>query len=127
HAVGCERGVPFYVMQFIEGRSLAQVIAELRDQERGRTRNGDGTRNGDAASFRRPTAALTAPSAGPEENTGTGIQRFVNSCPRPRHGPPFPSDRPDSVSRSAHKRKRDTCPWVLFYEKMLFILKIYVT
>jgi WD40 repeat protein len=30
HAVGCERGVPFYVMQFIEGRSLAQVIAELR-------------------------------------------------------------------------------------------------
>jgi serine/threonine-protein kinase len=30
HAVGCERGVPFYVMQFIEGRSLAQLIAELR-------------------------------------------------------------------------------------------------
>ena len=30
HAVGCERGVPFYAMQFIEGRSLAQVIAELR-------------------------------------------------------------------------------------------------
>src|SRR5262249_43995085 len=30
HAVGCERGVPFYAMQYIEGRSLAQVIAELR-------------------------------------------------------------------------------------------------
>ncbi len=30
HAVGCERGVPFYAMQFIEGRSLAQLIAELR-------------------------------------------------------------------------------------------------
>ncbi len=29
HAVGCERGVPFYAMQFIEGRSLAQLIAEL--------------------------------------------------------------------------------------------------
>ncbi len=30
HTVGCERGVPFYAMQFIEGRSLAQLIAELR-------------------------------------------------------------------------------------------------
>jgi serine/threonine protein kinase/tetratricopeptide (TPR) repeat protein len=33
HAVGCERGVPYYAMQFIEGRSLAQVIAELRRLE----------------------------------------------------------------------------------------------
>jgi serine/threonine protein kinase len=28
--VGCERGVHFYAMQFIDGRSLATVIAELR-------------------------------------------------------------------------------------------------
>src|SRR5205814_8572470 len=33
HAVGCDRGVPFYAMQFIEGRSLAQVITELRRLE----------------------------------------------------------------------------------------------
>src|SRR5262249_33081365 len=33
HAVGCERGVPFYAMQYIEGRSLAQTIAELRQLE----------------------------------------------------------------------------------------------
>ena len=33
HAVGCERGVPFYAMQYIEGRSLAQLIAELRRLE----------------------------------------------------------------------------------------------
>jgi serine/threonine protein kinase len=33
HAVGCERGVPFYAMQFIEGRSLAQLLAELRRLE----------------------------------------------------------------------------------------------
>src|SRR5204863_501758 len=25
HAVGCERGVPFYAMQFIEARGLAQI------------------------------------------------------------------------------------------------------
>jgi serine/threonine protein kinase len=30
HAVGCERGVHYYAMQFIEGQSLAALIAELR-------------------------------------------------------------------------------------------------
>jgi serine/threonine protein kinase len=32
-AVGCERGVHYYAMQFIEGRSLADVIRELRQLE----------------------------------------------------------------------------------------------
>ena len=31
HAVGCERGVHYYAMQFIEGQTLAQVIQELRE------------------------------------------------------------------------------------------------
>src|SRR5216683_4943756 len=31
HAVGEERGVHFYAMQFVEGRSLATLIAELRE------------------------------------------------------------------------------------------------
>jgi WD40 repeat protein/serine/threonine protein kinase len=30
HAVGCERGVHFYAMQYIEGQTLAAVIHELR-------------------------------------------------------------------------------------------------
>src|SRR6516162_4348154 len=30
HAVGCERGVHFYAMQFIEGQTLAAVIRDLR-------------------------------------------------------------------------------------------------
>jgi|GEM_PF-3463044 len=30
HAVGSERGVPFYAMQFIEGQSLADLIKDLR-------------------------------------------------------------------------------------------------
>jgi serine/threonine protein kinase/Flp pilus assembly protein TadD len=30
YAVGCERGVHFYAMQFIDGRTLAAMIAELR-------------------------------------------------------------------------------------------------
>ena len=37
HSVGCERGVHYYAMQLVEGRSLAQVVEELRatSQERG--------------------------------------------------------------------------------------------
>ncbi len=38
HAVGCERGVHYYAMQFIDGQSLAALIKELRrlrdDQDR---------------------------------------------------------------------------------------------
>ena len=30
HAVGCERGVHYYAMQFIDGQSLATLIGELR-------------------------------------------------------------------------------------------------
>src|SRR5262249_49742578 len=30
YAVGCERGVHYYAMQFIEGRTLAAMIGELR-------------------------------------------------------------------------------------------------
>src|SRR5205807_1975377 len=38
HYVGCERGVHFYAMQFIDGQSLAGVLDELR-QLAGRQRN----------------------------------------------------------------------------------------
>lgn len=34
YAVGCEGGVHFFVMQLIEGRSLATALAELRDRAR---------------------------------------------------------------------------------------------
>jgi len=33
HSVGCERGVHYYAMQYIEGRTLAQVIEELREKQ----------------------------------------------------------------------------------------------
>jgi len=33
HFVGCERGVHYYAMQFIEGRTLAQVIDQLRKEQ----------------------------------------------------------------------------------------------
>ena len=35
HGTGCERGVHYYAMQFIEGRTLAQAIANLRARKPG--------------------------------------------------------------------------------------------
>src|SRR4029077_5754044 len=70
HAVGCERGVPFYAMQYIEGRSLAQLVAELR------RRRGRGAADSPPAGLAdRSTTTLAAgllsgtiaPAAGPSE------------------------------------------------------------
>ncbi len=43
YAVGCERGVHYYAMQFIDGQTLAQVIDELRstDHDLATRRQGD--------------------------------------------------------------------------------------
>src|SRR5258708_7758176 len=35
YGVGCDRGVHYYAMQYIEGPSLAQVIAEMRSHKSG--------------------------------------------------------------------------------------------
>ena len=35
YGVGCDRGVHYYAMQYIDGRSLAHVIAEMRAAEQG--------------------------------------------------------------------------------------------
>jgi hypothetical protein len=35
-SVGCERGVHFYVMQYIEGYTLARLVAELRKKSEDR-------------------------------------------------------------------------------------------
>lgn len=60
HAVGEQRGVHYYAMQLIEGRSLAALIADLRSQESG---------------------------AGSQESEGIASQTTVgltpDSCPRP--------------------------------------------
>jgi serine/threonine protein kinase len=44
HAVGCERGTHYYAMQFIDGRTLAAVIADLRAHTEERRTNGEARR-----------------------------------------------------------------------------------
>src|SRR5262249_20786180 len=43
HAVGCERGVHYYAMQFIDGHSLGQVIEELRTTKESNHRGTENT------------------------------------------------------------------------------------
>jgi serine/threonine protein kinase/Tfp pilus assembly protein PilF len=57
YAVGCERGVHFYAMQFIDGQSLAGAIAELRKQ----TWRSDSRRNVDQTGPYQPADALDPP------------------------------------------------------------------
>jgi serine/threonine protein kinase/tetratricopeptide (TPR) repeat protein len=68
YSVGCERGVHFYAMQFIEGQSLAAVIADLRLQ------------NADVKQA--PTMPSTARGFEPE-----GFQPTGPYPPGPRHDP----------------------------------------
>ena len=58
-AVGCERGVHYYAMQFIDGRSLADVLAESQ-----RTGNPCRRRTSLAGAFRRPRPWRMPISAG---------------------------------------------------------------
>ncbi len=39
HSVGCERGVHYYAMQYIEGQTLAEVIAQLRHEHNSQSDN----------------------------------------------------------------------------------------
>jgi serine/threonine-protein kinase len=73
HFVGCERGVHFYAMQLIDGRTLADVIAELR----GPAAAGPSPAPGTATAAYTPVSFLPAPplrgkGAGGEESSVAG-------------------------------------------------------
>jgi serine/threonine protein kinase len=58
HATGCERGVHYYAMQFIEGHSLAEVIAEMRGEGRGGRGEGRGARGEESQEAAAKSATL---------------------------------------------------------------------
>lgn len=77
HAVGCERGVHYYAMQFIDGQSLSALIDELR-----RLRAKDGPRHSTVAP--KPGTASSSPAARPaaESRTVDSPGDLVRSAPR---------------------------------------------
>jgi serine/threonine protein kinase len=63
-SVGSDRGVHFYAMQFIEGRSLAEFISDLRAAAEGGRIEPDGGRVKSPDPASRPTATTCEPGAG---------------------------------------------------------------
>ena len=75
HAVGCDRGVHYYAMQFVEGRSLADLVREIR---RGAAKPPDadfelaGDRPAGRPADADPTASEPSPTAeAPKEPSGS--------------------------------------------------------
>src|SRR5262249_25511782 len=65
YAVGSERGVPYYAMQFIDGRTLAQVLGQLRGR-------GDGAGAGEATTAPAPPPVWARESrVGPTARSAT--------------------------------------------------------
>jgi WD40 repeat protein/serine/threonine protein kinase/tetratricopeptide (TPR) repeat protein len=73
--VGCERGVHFYAMQFVEGQSLAGLIAELRRQA------------GAAGRGFRPGPPMDVPGPDPAAPPADTRPLAGLSTERPPHGP----------------------------------------
>jgi serine/threonine protein kinase/Flp pilus assembly protein TadD len=76
YAVGCERGVPYYAMQLIDGQTLAALIRELRP-------DGPACEASAPAELTQPYAPGAAPGPAPASTVAT-----------PRPGPAAPTDRP---------------------------------
>jgi tetratricopeptide (TPR) repeat protein len=103
HAVGCERGVHYYAMQFIEGQTLAAIIAELRVlaglDEAGR----DDTKESLPTLASRLVSGELAPaepSPSPPRGEGGPKGRMRGSVGR---GSPDPAPPPDRRSPAASK------------------------
>jgi serine/threonine-protein kinase len=94
YAVGCERGVHYYAMQFIDGRSLAELIRGLRQL--------DGLDPPGAAPVDDLAVSLTSgPVSGPDapEGSSPGPDRRPGSAMTPRSAPAGPEKEPSSRSR----------------------------
>ena len=101
YAVGCERGVHFYAMQFIEGQSLAEVIRELRQPPAPAARRPDRGRRPLPV---RPTATPTS-SAG-RRRAGAAVGTWHAARARADARVPAPpsavrADRPPPATRIA--------------------------
>jgi serine/threonine protein kinase/WD40 repeat protein len=91
YAVGCDRGVHFYAMQLIEGRTLAAVVRELR-RRAGQSAAGSGSRTDDDAGpgTSVPTRAwVPDPSESPPPRAANEDTRRAVLTERSFQGPAF--------------------------------------
>jgi tetratricopeptide (TPR) repeat protein len=105
-SIGCERGVHYYAMQFIEGHSLAELIRELREMDVGRVEKSDGKEAGGRA----PTfAGSPIPSAGPDvaPPTGSEPKTVVYSSE-----PPMPGALPLGPATPSSGHSKQASAWL---------------
>lgn len=98
HSVGCERGVHYYAMQLIEGRSLAEIIAAMRREsgvEQQRSRAGVGDRSNFTESAEQNGTVLLPPSAirNPQSEINTLPSVAHPALLAPHSSLPAPSSR----------------------------------
>jgi serine/threonine protein kinase/tetratricopeptide (TPR) repeat protein len=84
YGVGCERGVHFYAMQFIEGETLAATIRELRqttgtDEESSRRDAESAEQAKNHASSLRPPRLCAKPSSETQAIAGLPTERSIKS------------------------------------------------
>jgi serine/threonine protein kinase/tetratricopeptide (TPR) repeat protein len=103
YATGCERGVHYYAMQFIEGQTLAAVIAELRAQNE---RNCLGNEPAPAALSKEAGALLTFPWT-PKD--GPLPARAADGAVAPEVAvPPMPPTLVDTTPKAGISTERST-------------------
>ena len=109
YAVGCERGVHFYAMQFIEGQTLAALIAELR-QRGGQTRRpADAT--DDAARAGAPAADTAERAAASTDDAALDKRLTSAAWPSGASRRPRRWTMPTSWASSTATSSRPTCWW----------------
>jgi serine/threonine protein kinase/WD40 repeat protein len=79
YAVSCDRGVHSYAMQYIDGQTLAGVIAELRR-------------------LSQPAAIVPSPGT-PTEGQGGGSSNLKSQISTSKSGNPFPNPPPEYLGR----------------------------
>jgi eukaryotic-like serine/threonine-protein kinase len=113
HAVGAERGVHYYAMQFIDGRTLADVISELRHLE-GKTRDGEardgipregGHREGGAPS--EPLICAGRGSPDPAPDVASAGRGSPDPAPRSTEGLPSAMAPSNTLTASAGRGSPD--------------------
>ena len=104
HAVGCERGVHYYAMQYIDGQPVSSLIEELRRIE-ARATEVPGPPDGPATVMARGLASgqLGPPSPGPDANQTTAMYDHDEPIPAAAHVATPPTARPPSTTGSSNR------------------------
>jgi len=95
YSVGCERGVHYYAMQFVQGHTLAELITRLRQASGGRARLRPSRRSAQRSPL---SDASDTPCDG-----SAGLARAEPRAPSPsqpaqKRAPPPPTPRPDATT-----------------------------